>query len=79
MNIEQTYLNIISEQSSAKTPLKASDLIKILQDYINTYGDLEVSKNTEDGASFTLYNSDDVINVVTGTAPDGSEVKWFEI
>jgi len=63
---------------NSKTPLKASELIAILQKKIAENGDLEISVNTQDGASYDLHSEDD-INIVEWTRKDGSKVKTIEI
>ena len=63
---------------NSKTPLKASELIAILQKKIAENGDLEISVNTQDGASYDLHSEDD-INIVEWTHKDGSKVKTIEI
>ena len=62
---------------SAKV-MKASELIAILQKKVAENGDLEISVNTQDGASYNLYSEDD-INIVEWTRKDGSKVKTIEI
>ena len=62
---------------SAKV-MKASELIAILQKKVAENGDLEISVNTQDGASYDLHSEDD-INVVEWTRKDGSKVKTIEI
>ncbi len=62
----------------SKTPLKASELIAILQKKVAENGDLEISVNTQDGASYDLHSEDD-INIVEWTRKDGSKVKTIEI
>ena len=64
--------------ANSKTPLKASELIAILQKKIAENGDLEISVNTQDGASYDLHSEDD-INIVEWTRKDGSKVKTIEI
>ncbi len=63
---------------NSKTPLKASELIAILQKKVAENGDLEISVNTQDGASYDLHFEDD-INIVEWTRKDGSKVKTIEI
>lgn len=58
--------------------MKASELIAILQKKVAENGDLEISVNTQDGASYDLHSEDD-INVVEWTRKDGSKVKTIEI
>lgn len=62
---------------SAKV-MKASELIAVLQKKVAENGDLEISVNTQDGASYDLHSEDD-INVVEWTRKDGSKVKTIEI
>lgn len=62
---------------SAKA-MKASELIVILQKKVAENGDLEISVNTQDGASYDLHSEDD-INIVEWTRKDGSKVKTIEI
>ena len=62
---------------SAKV-MKASELIAILQKKVAENGDLEISVNTQDGASYDLHSEDD-INIVEWTRKDGSKVKTIEI
>lgn len=62
---------------SAKV-MKASELIAILQKKAAENGDLEISVNTQDGASYDLHSEDD-INIVEWTRKDGSKVKTIEI
>lgn len=61
-----------------KTPLKASELITILQKRIAEVGDLEISVNTQEGASYYLYTEEDV-DAITWTTPDGSLHATIEI
>lgn len=61
-----------------KTSLKASELIAILQKKIVEVGDLEISVNTQEGASYSLYSEED-INVIPWTAKDGTIRKTIEI
>lgn len=61
-----------------KIPLKASELIAILQKKITEVGDLEISVNTQEGASYPLYSEED-INIIPWTAKDGSVNKTIEI
>ena len=63
---------------NSKTTLKASELIAILQKKVAENGDLEISVNTQDGASYDLHSEDD-INIVEWTRKDGSKVKTIEI
>lgn len=63
---------------NSKTPLKASELIAILQKKVAENGDLEISVNTQDGASYDLHSEDD-INIVEWTRKDGSTYKTIEI
>ena len=64
--------------SKSKTPLKASELIAILQKKIAEAGDAEISVNTQEGSSYSLYAEEDV-NVISWTARDGSLHKTIEI
>lgn len=59
--------------------LKASELVALLQKKIKDHGDLIVTVNTQEGSSYTLYQSDDVVNVITWHAKDGSINKTLEI
>lgn len=61
-----------------KIPLKASELVAILQKKIAEVGDLEITVNTQEGASYSLYSEEDV-NVIPWTMPDGSVNKTIEI
>ena len=61
-----------------KTPLKASELIALLQKKIAEVGDIEITVNTQEGASYSLYSEEDV-NVIPWTRPDGSIHKTIEI
>lgn len=61
-----------------KTSLKASELIAILQKKIAEVGDLEISVNTQEGASYSLYSEEDV-NVIPWTTKDGTVRKTIEI
>lgn len=61
-----------------KIPLRASELVAILQKKIAEVGDLEISVNTQEGASYSLYSEEDV-NVIPWTMPDGSVNKTMEI
>ena len=58
--------------------LTASQLVEILRKKIREHGDLEVSVNTQDGGSYSLYGEDSV-NVVTRDYSDGSQVQTIEI
>ena len=58
--------------------LKASELVAILQKKIAEVGDLEISVNTQDGGSYSLYSEEDV-NIVPWTTAVGSTVKTIEI
>jgi len=80
MNIVDAYLNIIGggEQTNKRPVLKASELISLLQKKIDEYGDLEISINTQEGSSYSLYG-EDCVQLMTGTKPDGSEIQWIEI
>jgi len=60
------------------TVLKASDVIKRLQELVAEHGDLEITVDTQDGASYDLHSEND-INVVEWTRKDGSKVKTIEI
>ena len=62
---------------SAKV-MKASELIAILQKKVAENGDLEISVNTQDGASYDLHSEDD-INIVEWTRKDSSKMKTIEI
>lgn len=61
-----------------KIPLKASELIAILQKKIAEVGDVEIMVNTQEGASYSLYSEED-INVIPWTKPDGTIYKTIEI
>lgn len=61
-----------------KIPLRASELVAILQKKIAEVGDLEITVNTQEGASYSLYSEEDV-NVIPWTMPDGSVNKTIEI
>ena len=61
-----------------KTPLKASELIKILQKRIDESGDHEVSINTQDGGSYNIY-SEDGVRVLEYTMLNGETIKAIEI
>lgn len=61
-----------------KIPLRASELVAILQKKIAEVGDLEISVNTQEGASYSLYSEEDV-NVIPWTMPDGSVNKTIEV
>lgn len=61
-----------------KTPLKASELIAILQKRIAEVGDAEISVNTQDGSSYSLYSEEDV-DAISWTTPDGSLHATIEI
>ena len=63
---------------NSKTPLKASELIAILQKKIAENGDLEISINTQDGASYDLHSEDD-INIVEWSCKEGTTYKTIEI
>ncbi len=79
MKLYKAYLDVINEQTLEKTPLKASELITILQKRIDEYGDLEISVDTQDGASYSLYSEDDV-KIVEGENQDtGAKTKFLEI
>lgn len=60
------------------TPLKASDVIKRLQELVAENGDLEITVDTQEGASYALHCTDD-IEVIECTCKDGSKVKMIEI
>lgn len=72
--------DIISGMNNAVTThrLKASELVAILQKKIAEVGDLEISVNTQDGGSYSLYSEEDV-NIVPWTTAVGSTVKTIEI
>ena len=61
-----------------KTPLKASELVAILQKKITEVGDVEITVNTQEGASYSLYAEEDV-NVIPWTMSDGTIHKTIEI
>ncbi len=61
-----------------KIPLRASELVAILQKKIAEVGDLEITVNTQEGASYSLYSEEDV-NVIPWTMPDGSVRKTIEV
>ena len=58
--------------------MKASELVAALQKRIEQYGDLEISINTQDGGSYSLYGLED-IRPMSGTAEDGQPGEWLEI
>lgn len=64
--------------SKNKHNLKASELIAALQKLIAEYGDLEVTVNTQEGASYNLHSEDD-ISIVEWICPDNSKLKTIEI
>lgn len=68
----------IKTTKTKKIPLKASELVAILQKKIVEVCDLEISVNTQEGASYSLYSEEDV-NVIPWTTPDGSVNKTIEI
>lgn len=59
------------------TALKASDVIKRLQELVTEHGDLEITVDTREGASYTLLSMDD-IEVIECYCEAGS-VKMIEI
>lgn len=61
-----------------KIPLKASELIAILQKKIAEVGDVEITVNTQEGASYHLYSEED-INIIPWTTPNGTVRKTIEI
>ena len=61
-----------------KTPLKASELIKILQKRIDEAGDHEVSINTQDGGSYNIF-SEDGVRVIEYTMMNDETIKVIEI
>ena len=61
-----------------KEKLKASQLVAILQKRIEEFGDLEISVNTQEGGSYSLYGAEDV-SLLTWTAKDGTKVNTLEI
>lgn len=61
-----------------KTPLKASELIKILQKRIDEAGDHEISINTQNGASYSIF-SEDSVRVRVYTMLNGETIKVIEI
>lgn len=40
--------------------MKASELIEVLEQRIAEFGDLEISVNTQEGGTYSLYGKDDV-------------------
>lgn len=80
--LKEAYENILNgnamEETKSRTSMKASELITILQKLVAENGDLEISVNTQDGASYSLYSKDD-INIGEWTRKDGSKVKMIEI
>lgn len=60
------------------TALKASDVIKRLQELVAENGDLEITIDTREGAAYALFCTDD-IEVIECTCKDGSKVKMIEI
>lgn len=61
-----------------KTPLKASELIKILQKRIDEDGDHEVSINPQNGVSYSIF-SEDSVRVRVYTMLNGETIKVIEI
>jgi len=61
-----------------RNAMKASELVAAIQKRIAEEGDLEVSVNSQEGASYSLYGEDDV-RAVEWTMPDGSKAKTIEI
>ena len=61
-----------------KTGIKASELVKILEQKIKQYGDLKIIVNTQDGGSYNLYGEDDV-SVTDSYAADGTCYQSLEI
>lgn len=59
-------------------PLKASQLIEILEKRIKESGDLEISVSTQDGGTYFLYDESDVV-CIEWTKPDGTISKTLEI
>ena len=68
----------VKTTKSRKIPLSASELIVILQKKIAEVGDVEITVNTQEGASYSLYSEEDV-NVIPWTKPDGTIQKTIEI
>lgn len=60
------------------TALKASDIIKRLQELIAENGDLEITVDTQEDSTYELYCVDD-IEVVETTCKDGSRAKMIKI
>lgn len=65
-------------KENAMQPLKASELIKILEQRIEENGDLEISVNTQDGGAYSLYDESDVV-CIEWTRPDGTISKTLDI
>lgn len=61
-----------------KKRLKASELVAILQKKIAEHGDLEVTVDTQEGGSYSLY-SEDCVHKVEWTRKDGSKISTLEI
>ena len=68
----------VKTTKTKKNPLKASELVAILQKKIAEVGDVEITVNTQEGASYSLYAEEDV-NVIPWTMPDGTIHKTIEI
>ena len=66
-------MNRISRQA-----LKASVVINRLQELVAEHGDLEITVDTQEGAAYALFCTDD-IEVIECTCKDGSKVKMIEI
>ena len=59
-------------------PLKASELVAVLQKRIEEFGDLEILVNTKHGAMYGLFSEDEVICTPTAYV-DGSRSKALQI
>lgn len=64
--------------NKSKTCLKASELVAILQKRIAEHGDLEITVDSHDGASYDLYG-EDAVQLIVGHDREGKEVRWLEI
>ena len=61
-----------------KKRLKASELIALLQKKIAEHGDLEITVNTQEGSSYSLYD-EDCVEKIEWTRKDGSKIATLEI
>lgn len=58
--------------------MTVSELIKVLSKMQSEHGDLEISVNTQEGASYSLYSEED-IQLVHYYDKSGTEIQMIEI